>query len=258
MPIGIFKEFDVNIQSQTSPLFQYFLMDEQKTDITLTSVVSIDDEVINVSAGHGFTAAAGEYLVIRNGDAFSQTKVISVNVNAITVEMPVASSYPLTSEIIRGNILMNVNGSVTAVDFKYSSNCCGTQSPIIPIDISTVIITMQHGTNVPDDGKFGGISALTKGLYFRRQNGGRQNLGNYISNQDFKDVGAEVEYTQKAPAGTNGTNIFFDIENIFGQVIRMDPRDDDMILSKVRDDIRPTAGMNKMTLSIIGSFTKGE
>ncbi len=44
---------DVNVQSQTSPLFKYFICQEQKTDITLTTQVEIDDTVVKVSAGHG-------------------------------------------------------------------------------------------------------------------------------------------------------------------------------------------------------------
>jgi hypothetical protein len=258
MGIGYQKDIDNNPQSQTSNLFQYFLMQEQKKDITLTAAISEDDEVINVSSGHGFTAAAGEYIAVRDGDTFAQRRVTGVNVDAISIDMPVANDIPITGEVIRGNINMNVDGSVTPVEFKYSSNCCGSQDPIIPIDLSTIIITMQHGANVPDDGKFGGIPALSKGMYFRRMNGGRVNLGNYINNQAFKDVGAIVEYTDKAPAGTNATNIIFDIETIFGQVIRIDPRINDYALASIRDNISAGAGMDKMTISLVGSFTEGE
>ena len=257
-PFGHQKEIDVHIQSQTSQLFQYFLMDEQKTDITLTSAISMDNEIINVSAGHGFTAASGEYIVIRNGDSFVQAKVTGVSTNAISIEIPVSVDIPITASVMRGNINMNVDGLSTPIDFKYTSNCCGSEEAQIPIDIGTVIITMQHGANVPDDGKFGGITALTNGMYFRKENGERINLGNYISNQSFKDVGADVEYTQKAPAGTYATNITFDIERIFGQVVRVNPRTNDFILAKVRDDIDAGSGMAKMSISLVGSFTSGE
>ena len=257
-PGGHQREIDVHIQSQTSQLFQYFLMNEQKTDITLTTSISMDDEVINVSAGHGFTGVSGEYIVIRIGDIFTQSKVIGVVTNAITIEMPIPVGIPITAGVMRGNINMNVDGSLTPVDFKYTSNCCGSEDAQIPIDIGTVIITMQHGANVPDDGKFGGLGALTNGIYFRKENGERLNLGNYITNQAFKDVGADVEYTQKAPAGTYATNITFDIERIFGQVVRVNPRTDDFILARVRDDIDAGAGMAKMSISLVGSFTSGE
>ena len=244
---------DVHIQSQTSALFRYFLMIEQKTDITLTAAIEMDDQVVNVSAGHGFTAASGEYMVVRYGDLFTQTKVTAVSTNAITVSMPISSDFPDTSTVIRGNINMNIDGNAVPTDFKFAF-----PGATIPIDLSTIILTMQHGANVPDDGKFGGLAAIAKGVYFRKVNGGRVSLGNYINNQAFKDVGASVEYTSKAPAGTNGTNIRLGIESIFGQVIRMDPRTEDQFIGHVRDDVDAVTGMAKMTVAIIGSFTEGE
>ena len=254
---ALIEGVDVNIQSQTSPLFQYFLMDEQKTDISLTSEISIDASVINVSSGHGFTAASGEYILVRNGDVFTQTKVKSVATDAITVEMPIDSRYPVFgTTVIRGNINMNIDGSAAPTDFIcLLPESSGAQ---IPIDISTIILTMQHGSNVPDDAKFGGLTALTNGIYFRKVNGDRLNLGNYQNNQRFRDIGAEVLYTEKAPAGTNGTIIKLPLEDVFGQVIRLNPRTNDCFLGHVRDDIDAVSGMVKMTVSLIGSLTKGE
>ena len=254
---AIINGIDVHIQSQTSQLFQYFLMNEQKTDITLTSAIKVDDEVINVSASHGFTAASGEYLVVRNGDSFAQLKVKSVATNAITVTMPITSNFPLSAIVIRGNINMNIDGDAAPTTFLYSAHT--NENPVVvPIDISTIILTMQHGANVPDDGKFGGLAALTNGIYFRKVNSDVASLGNYQTNQDFKAVGGVVEYTSKAPAGTNGTNIVFDIETIFGQVIRMNPRTNDRFTGNIRDDIASDEGMALLTVSIIGSFTSGE
>lgn len=245
---------DVNIQSQTSPLFQYLLMNEIKTDITLTAPIEVDDEVINVSAGHGFTAASGEFMVCRNGDSFFQLKVISVSTNAITIESPVDIAYPiLGTSIIRGNVNMNVDGSTTAVDFKYTFN--NDALATVPVDIQSVIFSFQSGAVAPDDGTFGGIAAITKGLLFRKINGENIGLGNYTSNQEFRDVGAIVEYTEKAPAGTYATNIRINIDQSFGQVIRLDPSEPDSILARVRDDID---ALDKFTMSILGSYTRGE
>lgn len=252
------KEIDVHVQSSTNALFQYYLMSELKTDITLTAPILADDEVINVSSGHGFTGVAGEYLVVRSGDSFEQTAVVSVDGNAITVEMPVANGFPVESSVIRGNYNMNVDGSGVPVEFKYSSNCCGDVNAITPIDLETVVISMQHGTNVPDDGKFGGIDALENGFYFRKINGERVNFGNYKDNQKFKDFGAAVEYTTKAPSGTNATNIIFDLVEIFGQAVRIDPRNADYVLGLVRDKIDVAEGMSRFVISLVGSFTTGE
>ena len=254
------KEVDVNIQSQTSPLFQYSLMDEQQTGITLTSPITADDIVFNVSAGHGFVGpitAPGEHIVVRRGDLFTQIAVKSVAVNAITIVMPTDHDFPVSgTTVIRGNINMNIDGATTPTDFKFPLTIAS--GAVIPIDISSIIMTMQHGSNVPDDAKFGGLPALTEGLYFRIVNGDRLNLGNYQNNQQFRDIGADVNYTDKAPAGTNGTIMTLPIEDIFKQVIRLDPRLDDCFLAHVRDNVNLASGMEKLTVSLIGSLTSGE
>ena len=244
---------DVVVQSTTSSLFQYILMNEQKTDITLTSIITTDDMVVNVSAGHGFTGVAGEFMVVRNGNVFFQLRVKSVATNAITVESPIDNDYPITSSVMRGNVNMNVNGASIPVDFKYSFN--GTEEATVPIDIQSVVFTFQSGNNVPDDGTFGGIGALVNGLLFRKVNGDNTGLGNYTSNQEFRDVGGEILYTQKAPSGTYATNILIDILGKFGQVIRLDPRELDYIFARVRDNL---GTLDKFTISILGSFTSGE
>lgn len=247
------KEIDTNEQSQTLPLFQYFLMNEQKTDITLTSAISVDDEVINVSASHGFTGAAGEYIVVRSGDIFTQMEVKGVATDAISVEMPVDMPFPDTASVIRGNILLNVNGSVSPVDFKFTCDKNGGVDATIPIDLSTVVLTMQHAT-AADDSKFGDLSALTNGFYFRKSNSDPINFGNYKDNQKFKDLGAIVEYGDKAGAGNFSTSIIFDLKEVFTQEVRLDPRTADFVLGKVRDNIN----IVKFTVSLIGSFTSGE
>jgi hypothetical protein len=246
---------DVTVQDSTSPIIQYFFMQEQKTDITLTSDVAIGDEIINVSAGHGFTAVAGEHIVLFENNRFLQLKVKSVAVDAITVDQPVTAVFTVASAaVIRGNISMNVDGSGGDIDFLVK-----LRNFTIPLDVGAVIITMQHGANVPDDGKFGGIAALADGVFFQKEDGSIFSLGNYTTNQDFKDVGGRVEYTDKAPAGTNATDITFNIKEVFGQVIRVDPGIDDCLRGTVRDDISlGGTGMAKFTASVVGSYTVGE
>lgn len=251
MGIGYQKEIDNLPQSSTNPLFQYYLINEIQTNIALTALVSADDEVINVAVGHGFVGIPGEFLVIREGDLFEQCEVKNVSVNAITVCMPVASGFSIDAKVIRGSNLVNVDGSSTPVDFKFSFN----SGAIVPIDISKVVISMQSGANVPDNGKFGGMAELPNGFYFRKVNGTNVNLGNYRTNQDFKDRGAQVDYTTKAPAGTNATDITFNIEEIFEQVQRIDPRINDAVVARSRDALNTLV---KMTISIIGSYTEGE
>jgi hypothetical protein len=252
--IGLNKEVDNNPQSQTNAYFQYLLIDEKKTDIGLTSPVAIDDEVINVTPGHGFTGADDEYLVIRNGDLFEQTRVKAVNGDAISVSIPMPIAFSVGADIIRGNSNMAVDGSVTPLGYKYSSNCCGDAEAITPIDISEVKIIMTHTTE-PDDSRFGNIAGgLADGMYIRKVNGERVNLGNYRTNLDFKKFGAKVEYTDKAGAGNFATEITFAMEEVFGSVQRINPRDAQYIVAFVRANI----ALLTMEVSLLGSFTEGE
>lgn len=229
------------------PLFQYFIMDEIKEDITLTTDVNKDDSIINVSAGHGFQV--GEFMVLWNNGLFEQLKVINVNVNAITVDIPVASNFLAAStQVVRGSIDLNIDGSVTPKSFKFQMRQC-----IIPIHILSVKVTMQHAA-AADDGKFGGIAELLNGLYFRIVNTQNINLGIYKNNQDFKDRGGEVIYTQKAPAGTYATEMIYDLKGVFGQILKIDPVKSDYFYGLVRDDL---TGLNKFIISLIGHFEIG-
>jgi len=250
------KEIDVNIQSQTLPYFQYFLMNELKTDITLTAPILVDDEVVNVSSGHGFVgqvASPGEAIVVRIGDLFFQMLTTTVSGDAISVEMPTDTAFPATASVIRGNILLNVNGSVTPVDFKYTFDKNGGVDPVVPIDLNEIVMTMQHA-GAADDSKFGDSAALAKGFYFRKVNSDSINFGNYRNNQKFRDLGAIVEYGDKAGGGNFSTSITFVLKNTYTQEIRLDPRTADEVLGKVRDNIV----LVKFTVSLIGSFTSGE
>ncbi len=244
----------VTLQDSVAPLFQYFLMNEQKTDIALTSDVSVGDESINVSSGHGFTPVAGEQVTIFENNRYTQLRVTGVAADVISIEEPITIAFTAAgAQVIRGNVLMNVDGNASPTEFMLQ-----LRKFTIPVDITKIIITMQHGTNVPDDGKFGGLAALAKGLFFKKENASIFSLGNYTMNQDFKDTGGDVEYTDKAPAGTNATNVVYDIQQIFGQVIRVHPSTNDIIKGLVRDNISTGAGMVKLTASLIGHYTEGE
>lgn len=243
-------KIDVFVNDQTNPLFQYLLIDELKDDITLTSDIVKDDEVINVSSGHGFVGsglASGEIMTIWENNRYSQVRVKSVSTDAITIEYPMAFPFTVSgAKIIRGSSNLNIDGSSLEVDFLMK-----IQDFTIPIDISKVILTMFH-SGAGDDSKFAGITALTNGLWFRKENDIDFNLGNYINNQDFKLRGAYVDYPSKGPGGTESTDVVFDLEEIFGQVMRMDSEKNDVFRCQVRDNL---IGLTSFKVSMIGSYT---
>ena len=138
---GYQKEQDVFIQSNTSNLFQAFLQTYDKEDITLTNDISVDDESIDVSSGHGITT--GDMLIIYDENYFWQVEALGVTLDNIQLEAPSCLSFSSSSTtIIRGNPDLNVDGSTTGVKFKF-----GIPSPSgMPIDITKAIIIMSHHT----------------------------------------------------------------------------------------------------------------
>lgn len=238
---------DVFIQDQDTPPFQYYLMQELKTDILLVTGTAIDDEIIYVNAGHGF--AVGDYMSIREGAFQSQVGVTNVSSNDITLASPLSNAYTTDAQVIRGNIEMNISGSYADQEFLM------TMWGETPVDIQTVIVTMQHGT-AGDDSKFGGITALTNGLLFSKiDDTVHQHLGNYRSNQDFTEFGADVVYTDKAGGGNHGTNVTFDVKNSYGVVIRVDPRINGLLKATVQDDLNT---LLRLRVSLMGQLTLGE
>lgn len=238
---------DVFIQDQDTPPFQYYLMQNLKTDISLVTGTAVDDEVIYVDAGHGITTDS--YLSIREGSYQSQVGVAGVVGDDITLMSPLSTAYTTAAQVIRGNIEMNISGSYS--DQVFEMDMWGTE----PVDIQTVIVTMQHGTE-GDDSKFGGITALTNGLLFSKVDDNlHQHLGNYKQNQDFREFGANVEYTDKAGGGNHSTNVTYDIKSIYGVVLRVDPRINGLLNATVQDNLN---SLLRLRVSLMGQITLGE
>lgn len=246
------KEMDVNIQSQTEPLFQYFLQTHAQDNIKLSVEALKDAEVISVNTGHGITV--GDSLVIREGDMFEQTIATLVTVDDIKLEMPLQSSFSVDSVIVRGSRNIAIDGLATPTEFIYDPTIGGQSSPLIPIDMSYLVITMRHATE-GDDSKFGNLPSLPLGTFLRKINGSTTNLGNYKINQDFVDRGWEYIPRQKAGGGEFSTTLTLDLLKVFTQESRFDPRIPDLFKLFARDKMD---GLISFTFSIIGSFTSGE
>lgn len=92
------NKIDVFINDQTNPLFQYFLINEIKTDITLTAPVSINDTVVNVSSGHEFIV--GEVLTIFENNRYIQMNVVSVATDAIAIAYPIANAFTVAGAVV--------------------------------------------------------------------------------------------------------------------------------------------------------------
>ena len=248
------REKDVFVLGQTTPPFQYYLMREDKIDITLTSDLVVDQKIIPVSSSHGFTGAVGEQLVLLYGDLYMQTSVVSVSVDNITVQTRVTFPFPQTGTIVkRGNINMAIDGSSIPVDFLFSR--IGVNA-FTPIDLTTIKVTMIHATE-GDMSMFGDQTALAEGLRILKGNGLLQGLGNYQTNGEFEEFGGKVTFPTKAGGGKFATNVEFDVRKVFGIELRLNPRIDDIFKGIVQDNINFGVG-GYLHISLLGQFTLGE
>lgn len=188
----------VNIQDQTSlALDLNFLRSLNST--TLTSDASPEDRVLNVAAIDDIAAGVVLGLGSGTGDFYFGT-VLSVDTLAITMDTPIDREF--------------LSASTVVVVTSKHMNVLGTAaSPIIfqigPIGSAIVVdITRIMGSIIDDaamdDGKFGGISALTNGIVFRLHNGVINNHWNAKTNGDLGLICFDSAYTEKAPAGENG------------------------------------------------------
>lgn len=227
--------------------YQYYLMQHINENVKLANDAAIDDETINLVTGHGFVEVNYNHIVFWENGFYQQLKVVGVSGDQITLEEPLSMAFTTNAKVIRGNIHLNVNGSGTPVKFEMTpiGNSYG-------FDIATIILTMQSGNNVPDDGKFGGLAEVPNGIYVRLYNQRNIWLGNYVKNADFKHRGASVIYDDSAPAGTNATTITFDFDKLIKRLLRIDPGLGNQFYAIVRDDL---TGLADFKFSFFGPLS---
>lgn len=255
---------DVNVQSSTNPLFQQYLVINEKTDILLTESPVIDSHTIKVTPGHGFQnylTAPDQLITLWDDQIFAQYKIVNVVGDTITVNAPITNTYSIDgTKVTRSNKNLAKVGTVGAPVIAEFRPLGGTD----PIDISALILRMES-TSEPDDSKFGGGAALINGLHFRHvlyiEGVGNinVNLGDFDTNGKFTEFGAIVSKQEKVGGGVWSTRINIDIINSFNQELRNRPRggvNPDCLKTYITEDL--TVGNSKIYMSLIGSFTSGE
>lgn len=239
---------NVNIQDQTSTPFHRYFMTEDDTTISLVSAVAMDDTSLILSTGHGFTAG-GEYVLINYGDYFQQNKVMTVSDDTISIESPVGINLPIIgTQIIRGTIEMNINGSITPDTFY-----CRIGNNSQPVDIKHLHVFIRDASD-GDQAKYGGLTALTNGLFMRMQNFYGQNLGVYKTNSSFIEFGGIPYYDTKAPSGEYSFDFSFDLLETYGVVFRLEANSK-YIMAVVNDNL---TGLTYHRITATGQITVGE
>jgi len=246
MSIGSANNTDIFIQDPAQFIVGVRLTNVEKSDITLTSPTSIDDTVVSVSAGHGFSA--GKLICIREGLRNYQGYVLSVSTNDITVDVPLDFAYTTDAYVSRGSDSMNVDGSSTNVSFTTSPPSGATWH------ITQVVFHIVDNVDM-DTSKFGGIASLTNGCLLRVVDGYTKNIMNVKNNGQLAEHAYELEYVAKAPAGSyevRAKKTFNGLENL-GVVIQLDGSTQDSLRLIVRDDLTDLSDFHVMAFGHVAN-----
>jgi len=236
----------VNIQDQHSPtvdaLFAQAISNFTISADTTAATPTTVPNTFTATAGHGIVATDEIILLdVAQNRSFSSI-VTNVATNEITTAKPLDDTYAAATTL--GRIVttnMNVDGSVTPQIFS-------ARAGTVELDITRVIITMIASTSM-DDAKFGGIPALTNGFAFRILNGFSKTIFNFQTNQDIKQFCYDVDYSDKAPAGSYGfsARISFAGQDKHGVTLRIG--ENDYLQWLVQDNL---TAMDSVKVSLMG------
>jgi hypothetical protein len=234
----------VFIQDQTSPILTVPLL-KGRAALTLTADTIIGDNVINVAGGHA--TAVGEIIELADPvvKKFMQSAVVSININALTLDQPVNRVYTIAGSVVQAssqNLL--TNGLVTPQVFS-----------ILPLpdqagDMVRIIMEIRGGANkTMDFTKFGSAPALTNGCVIRIKNedGTFTNLFNFKSNGDFIEQGFDNGFLEPSTGNTiTGfvARVTWGGQSKHGVVIRLEGSKNEELQVVIQDDLTIGADVN--------------
>lgn len=231
----------VNVQDQASPPVDLFFSQPIGAPTSLANAVAIDDYDIVVDDATDFSI--GNYVGVFSGSSaegrFYFAEILNKVGTTLTMDTPLDFAYEAGDRVISSTREMNVDGSSTPQVFSVTN---GSVSSVITVDITRIMFSMTLST-LGDDGKFGNISKLTKGVVFRRTNGDIRNVFNIKDNGELRALCFDVNY----PVRSGGTGDFgmgarytFAGQDKHGVVLRLMPGDSLDII--IQDNLVPVGG----------------
>ncbi len=209
-------------------------------NLTIITNTLLNQQVVSVTTI--VTPTTDDMVCFKEGTAFYQGEIINVvslggdNYN-ITLDSPLDYPFSINGGCSLRNSNMAVDGSVTPVVFAVSPI-----GLIDPQDDSlgqrwdiTRMLCKIIDNNAMDTKKFGGQTALTKGIIFRKKDGVYKNIFNVKTNGDFALHAYDKEFETKAPSGSYE----FSVRKTFtksGVTIRLNANDSDLFQGIVQDD----------------------
>lgn len=230
---------DVAIQDQTTPILDAHLFSIIDS-ATLLAQQAIDDLLIGITTLT--TPVIGDELLLKetDGNAFYQGEITSVaslggDGYNVGVDSPLDFAFGVSDIAELTNVNLNVDGSVTPVIF--GMNMSG-MSDISEWDITRLLASML-GLSPMDDGLFGDLTALPKGIMVREKDGQTKNIFNAKTNGDVKEHAFDLAYADRAPSGQFGMGFRRSFNGLDknGVVVRLTTVTNDGLQCIVQDDL---------------------
>lgn len=241
---------NISVSDQFTDDISLYLAQRLTTAEVIAPAPEIDASSLNIQTG-GVAPVVGNFLCLKNGVRFLQVEIKTVTLIAdddytVGLAIPLDFAFPIGSGCEVQNVDMNVNGSVTPIDFRITPLGLDAGQEW---DITRIIPTMIL-SSAGDDGLFGNITELTNGVSHRTEDGdaGTKNLFNARVNGDFADEGFDVGYPiRSGGGGSHGmrSRISFNGPDKRGVVKRLVAHtlvDADRFNACVRDDL---TGINR-------------
>jgi len=196
--VSALNNIDFSITDQNSDIIDYYICREIRA-LTLAIATIIDSYTINVTDASLVTAS--NYICMQYDGRAYQARILSKTGNVLTMDTPLDYNFPINTSISERSPQLNVDGSVTPVIAQLKP------IPGVSWDITRIIIQMTHSSQ-PDDGKFGGIAALTRGIVLRKSNGIHHTIFNAKTNGDLRERMYDLSFSDAAlpPSGQYGTS----------------------------------------------------
>lgn len=239
---------DVYLQDKTTKKFMACIARYNDTLRVLGADAVVDSYKLIIKSS---TILANDYLSIvidGNNPQYYCGKVVSVSDDSLYMDTPLNFPYDSGAVVREYFPEMNVNGSSTQQIFTIINRTTN------PIDINKIAVSISD-SEAMDDGKFGGVNALAKGVTLRvkRNTGYYEHLGTLKTNGDLAMYSDGLTYSAKAPAGQNGlfAQVIFNGQEHAGVTIRLDYLEELQFI--VKDDL---SGLTSFRAMAFGHFTQ--
>ena len=219
---------DVSIQDQFTEVINLYVCDVIATT-KMTEDIELYATTITVEDATG--AVVGDCITISETGRVFQSLV--TNIDGTTITFVGGADQAFTTEAVVCFAewdLAQADGSTTQKIYKICPPA-GAVWELTKLNFSIV------DNVIMDDGKFGGITQLTKGLVFRVVDGYSKQLGIISNNAGFREYGFETNYTDRAGGtGVYGYNGFLRITDN-GVVLRLNGDNGDEFQIIVNDNL---------------------